>query len=137
MKKYTFLSLILVTFSMIKCSIPNATMPKFEKDNQETILTELKSIGNFEKVAINGSVISSGNDITDILVVQLLNGKEINGDKNQMLEIGKQVMKLTINSIENENEYDKFQVVFIQQAKKGMVTKSFSMPIEFTLGDLK
>lgn len=85
MKKYTFLSLILVTFSMIKCSIPNATMPKFEKDNQETILTELKSIGNFEKVAINGSVISSGNDRTDILVVQLLNGKEINGDKNQML----------------------------------------------------
>ena len=137
MKKYTFLSLILVTFSMIKCSIPNATMPKFEKDNQETILTELKSIGNFEKVAINGSVISSGNDRTDILVVQLLNGKEINGDKNQMLEIGKQVMKLTINSIENENEYDKFQVVFIQQAKKGIVTKSFSMPIEFTLSDLK
>lgn len=137
MKKYTFLSLILVTLSMIKCSIPNATMPKFEKDNQETILTELKSIGNFEKVAINGSVISSGNDRTDILVVQLLNGEEINGDKNQMLEIGKQVMKLTINSIENENEYDKFQVVFIQQAKKGMVTKSFSMPIEFTLSDLK
>ena len=137
MKKYTFLSLILVTLSMIKCSIPNATMPKFEKDNQETILTELKSIGNFEKVAINGSVISSGNDRTDILVVQLLNGKEINGDKNQMLEIGKQVMKLTINSIENENEYDKFQVVFIQQAKKGIVTKSFSMPIEFTLSDLK
>ena len=137
MKKYTFLSLILVTFSMIKCSIPNAIMPKFEKDNQETILTELKSIGDFEKVAINGSLISSGNDRTDILVVQLLNGKEINGDKNQMLEIGKQVMKLTINSIENENEYDKFQVVFIQQAKKGMVTKSFSMPIEFTLSDLK
>lgn len=46
-------------------------------------------------------------------------------------------MKLTINSIENENEYDKFQVVFIQQAKKGIVTKSFSMPIEFTLSDLK
>jgi hypothetical protein len=137
MKKYTFLSLILVTLSMIKCSIPNAKMPKFEKDNQETILTDLKSIGDFEKVAINGSVISSGNDRTDILVVQLLNGKEINGDKNQMLEIGKQVMKLTINSIENENEYDKFQVVFIQQAKKGIVTKSFSMPIEFSLSDLK
>ena len=121
---------------MVSCSIPKAIEPKFEKNNQE-VLKELQSIRNFEKVAVNGSAFSHGSENTDILVVQLINGKDINGEKNQMQQIGKQAMKFVINSIKNENDYDKFQVVFIKQAKKGLINESFTIPIEYNLSDLK
>lgn len=136
MKKNTILSLIFGAFLMVSCSIPNAIEPKFEKNNQE-VLKELQSIGNFEKVAVNGSAFSHGSENTDFLVIQLINGKDINGEKDQMQQIGKQAMKFVINSIKNENDYDKFQVVFIQQAKKGLITTSFTIPIEYNLSDLK
>lgn len=116
------------------CNIPNPVLPKYEKDSNET-LTEIKSLGNFEYVAVNGSVFSHRDVAVHTLVIQLQNGN-IDGSKDQMYEIGKKALKLLVKSIENESEYDKYQVVFIQKSKEELINKSFTIPIEFSLEDL-
>lgn len=68
--------------------------------------------------------------------VELLDPKSIVDyrDKEKMNTLGKEVAELTIKSILNINQYNKIQVIFIEQLNPTLIMKH---PIIFTLPELK
>jgi hypothetical protein len=118
------------------CSLPEVKQAKFQRDSKE-VINELKSLKDFEDAGIKWSAISSKNKTTNILIVQLLNGKDLGDNKTELRNLGNEAIKIVTNSIENESDYEKFQVVFVQKASTGPVTTSFTKQFEYSLDDVR
>ena len=127
---------IAALLALQSCSLPEVKKAKFQKDTKE-VINELKSLKDFEEAEIKWSASSLDNKTTNILIVHLLNGKDLTDNEADLRDLGKEAIKIVISSIENEKDYDKFQVVFIQKASTGLVTTSFTRPFEYSLDELK
>jgi hypothetical protein len=125
-----------ILFVLKGCSLPEVKQAKFQKDTNE-VINELKSLKNFEDAGIRWSANSFDNKTTNILIVQLLNGKGLTDNETELHNLGKEAMKIVNESIENELDYDEFQVVFIQKASAGLVSTSFTRSFEYSLEELK
>ena len=138
MKRHIILTLISAILLLVhSCSFPEVKAPKFERETQ-AVVDDLKALHNFEDAGVNWkTTISTEQSATNILSVTLLNGKNLSEDDGKLKELGKEALKIVINSIENENDYDTFQVVFMQQKSFGIVNKNFSKQFVFDLGSLK
>lgn len=129
------LSIAAVVMSQ-SCSLPEINEAKFQKDTKE-VINELKSLKDFEDAGIKWSARSFDNKTTNILIVELLNGKGLSDNQNELRDLGKKALQVVNNAIENEKDYDKFQVVFIQKASTGPLTTSFTSPFEYSLDELR
>ncbi|MFZ6053075.1 hypothetical protein [Halocola ammonii] len=109
--------------------------PKFERDTEELIV-ELKELSNFENADIRWNVRSFKDTSTYYLVVNLINGKDLPEEDAELKEIGQEAMKIVVNSIENENVFDKFRVVFEEVKQSGAVTRRNKIPFEYSLSDI-
>lgn len=118
------------------CALPEVKQAKFQKDAKE-VINELKSLKDFEDAGIKWSASSFDNKTTNILIVQLLNGKDLSDNNEDLRNLGKEAMQIVNNSIENEKDYDKFRVVFVQKSSTGPVSTSFTRSFEYSLDDLK
>jgi len=118
------------------CALPEVKQAKFQKDAKE-VINELKSLKDFEDAGIKWSASSFDNKTTNILIVQLLNGKDLSDNNEDLRNLGKEAMQIVNSSIENEKDYDKFRVVFVQKSSTGPVSTSFTRPFEYSLDDLK
>ena len=118
------------------CSMPELVEAKFERDSQE-IINDLKALSDFEDAGIRWSATSFKEETKHILYIQLLNGQDLSEKDAELKEIGKKALKIVINSIENEEEYDKFQTVFIQKTSVGPVSKSYTKPFNYSLEELE
>lgn len=118
------------------CSLPEVKEAKFQKDTNE-VIEELKSLSDFEDAGIRWSASSFDDKTTNILIVQLLNGKGLSDNEEELRDLGREAMRIVNGSIENETDYDKFQVVFVRQDSAGPATKSVTKPFEYSLDELK
>lgn len=137
MKKHITLTLISAILLLVhSCSLPQVKTPIFERETQE-IVDDLKALHDFEDAGINWKATTfSGEGTTNILSITLLNGENLSEDNDKLKDVGKEAFKILINSIENEHEYDSFQVIFMQKESFGLVNKSFSKQFVFDLQDL-
>lgn len=136
--KKTILSMLSIAAVLMcqRCSLPEVKEAKFQKDTKE-VINELKSLKDFEDAGIKWSARSFDNKTTNILIVELLNGKGLSDNQDQLRDLGKKALQVVNNAIENEKDYDKFQVVFIQKASTGLLTTSFTRPFEYSLDELQ
>lgn len=118
------------------CSLAEVKPAKFQKDSKD-VINELKSLKDFEDAGIKWSARSFDNKTTNVLTIQLLNGKDLSDNEAELRDLGKEAMQIVNSSIKNEKDYDRFQVVFVQKASTGLVTTSFTRPFEYSLDDLK
>lgn len=125
-----------ILFATQGCSLPEAKQAKFQKDS-EVVIDELKSLNDFEDAGIKWSARSFDNKTTNILIVQLLNGKDLTDNEIELRNLGKAALTIVNNSIENESDYDKFEVVFVQKSSTGPVTTAFTKPFEYSLDELR
>ena len=126
MIKRIFLAIIMIScLVMSNCTMPEMVEAKFEKETEE-IINELKLLKNFEDAGIRWHVTTSGEKNFHSLQVQLLNGEDLSEDEEILKKIGKEALKIVFNSIENEEEYDGFNVMFIQKKSIGIVSSSFN-----------
>lgn len=130
----TLLFSILLGFQ--SCSLPEVKQAEFERDTVE-VINDLKKLSDFEDAGIYFSARSFKEETTYILRIQLVNGKNLSTDASELKELGKEALVIVVNSIENEIDYDKFQVVFVQSESIGPVSSSSTEPFEYTLADLK
>ncbi len=137
--KHLFQTLLL-TFGILTgfqhCSMPEITHAKFERDSGE-VINDLKALGNFENAGIRWSASSFKEETISLLYVELTNGENLSEDDMELKKIGKEALKIVVNSIENEAEYDRFQAVFIQNKSIGLVSKSTTKPFEYNLEELE
>jgi hypothetical protein len=130
--------LCLIALSMLtfqRCSLPEVKKANFERDQQE-VIADVKNLHDFEEVNLKFSTTSFDGHTTHMLIVELLNGNFPNGDDN-LKRIGKDVLKIVLNSISNESDYSKFKVVFVNKGSAGIVTTSVTRPYEYELKDIK
>jgi hypothetical protein len=118
------------------CTLPEVKEAKFEYDTKQ-VLEKLKSLRNFEDAGISWSARSAGDKTTDILIVQFLNGKDLSDNEAELRSLGIEALKIVTGAIENERDYDKFQVVFVQRSNSGPATTSFTRPFDYSLEDLE
>jgi len=137
MKKHIILTLISAILLLLhSCSFPEVKTPIFERETQ-AIVDDLKALHNFEDAGVNWkTTISTEQSATNILSITLLNGENLSEDEDKLKELGKDALKIVVNSIENENDYNSFQVIFMQQKSFGIVNKSFSKQFAFDLENL-
>lgn len=137
MRNHIIIILIIGTLACLHaCFSLGMKEAKFERDIEE-VRSDLKALKNFDDTGIKWMAISTNSKTTHLLKVQLLNGKELSEDDQEMRELGKEVMKIVINSIENESDYDTFQVVFIQKTGIGPLSSGSSRPFTYQLEDLQ
>ena len=126
MIKKVLIAILMITFLvMSNCTLPEMIEAKFEKEPDE-IINELKLLKNFEDAGIRWNVTTSGEESFHSLQVQLLNGENLSEDNEELKKIGKKAFKIVFNSIENESEYDGFNVMFVQKKNIGIVSSSFN-----------
>lgn len=136
--KKTLLSILSIASLLLfqSCSMPEVKPAKFQKDTKE-VINDLKSLKDFEDATIKWSATSFDNKTTNVLIVQLLNGKGLSDNPAELRDLGKEALQVLNRSIENEKDYDRFQVVFIQKASTGLLTTSFTTPFEYSLDELE
>lgn len=124
-----------ILFAPQACSFPEAKHAKFQKDSKE-VINQLKAITDFEDAGIKWRASSFENKTTNILIVELLNGKDLTDHEPELRNLGIEALRIVNNAIENENDYDKFEVVFVQQSSAGPATTAFTKPFEYSLDEL-
>lgn len=105
-----------ILFGFQNCSMPEIKQPKFERNSKE-VMNELKALSNFEDTGTRCRANSFKDEINNFLNVQLVNGGNLSEDDIELNNLGKEALKIVVNSIENEVDYDKFQVISIFQRK--------------------
>ncbi len=128
-----FLSAIMI---MSSCALPELITPQFEKD-KDTVLKEIQDVADFENVEVEFTSTAFKDEKSSILILLLTNGNEKTKDISNMYEIGKDALKILINSISNEEEYNDFKVVFIRSEIVNNVKKNYKEPFDFTLEQLR
>lgn len=129
----TYLTLILLTSLVIGCSLPEVTEAKFEREF-EHVQADLKALDSFENAGVRWSATSFKGESTQSLIVELLNGTE--EDEARMRKIGESAMRIVFDSVENEDEFDIYEVVFIQQSSAGIATKTYKKPFRYEKGEI-
>lgn len=113
-----------------------AKEPRFEKD-KDVVIDELKSLRNFENARVKWSTRSVDRKTVDILAVELVNGQGMIDDENKLRQLGKEALQLTLPAIENESEYERFEVIFIQESRRGILTNTYTRAVQYSPDELK
>ena len=124
--------------------------------SQEEVLEDLKNLYDFDDVKIlwteeqlneDGSrqidenikwtANRTANGVGRNLKVYLTNGIDLPETVEERTEIGKEAMQLVLNSIENEEDYDNFLVVFVHEAVYGGMDMRSENPYGYKLEELE
>jgi hypothetical protein len=116
---------------------PDVIRPKF-KNGYEHVINELKTLKSFEDANVKSSARSKLGikKTTNILIVQLVNGKDMPEDEFALRMLGRHAMKIAVSSIENEHEYDTFQTMFDKKASEGPVNAHTSRSFVYSIYEL-
>jgi hypothetical protein len=134
MRPNTFFFLITI-LTLTACSLREAKEPQFSEDN-DVLFEELRSLRNFEHARVKWDARTFERKTLDVLVVELVNGKGMVDDETELRELGKQALKLTVASIENESEYERLEVIFIRESRRGVLTNTYTRSFQYAPEDL-
>jgi hypothetical protein len=137
MKRTMTLMTIMLGFALLTgCNFGDLKLPKF-KTGTDSLIAEIKQTGNFENVTF-GTTETTYKDSTDrYLNLQLLNGTALPKGDSLLRELGRKVMIMVVNSLENSSDYNNFQVEFIAKAEIGLVNYSSSNRYTYKIEDLQ
>ncbi|MEM7512630.1 MAG: hypothetical protein AAF388_16970 [Bacteroidota bacterium] len=133
MRKIYCIAALLI--GIIGCTFPSVIKPKFEKNSKE-VINDLKSLSDFEEAGIRWNASTFKGESTHELIIQLLNGKDLNRDQEAMNELGKEALKIVFNSIENEAAFQIYKVIFVDKKGIGPVSNSYNQVIIFQPEDV-
>lgn len=125
-----------IVVGLQSCSFPEVKQAKFERDSEQ-VINDLIVLGNFEDARVNFSASSFKGEATNLLSIQLINGTNLNEDASELRNLGREALKILVNSIENEDDYDRFQVIFVQKESEGLVNNNINKPYEYKLEELE
>jgi hypothetical protein len=127
----TFLLLALsCTFTSIK---PNT--PDFITD-QKTIATDIKRLIDPQEISLSGSDLKTQGQSTSELAITLINAENPPKVQDQFSHLAKEIAQLLKRSLKNENQYDRYKIIFLFEKTSGIVTKSKSAEFYFKSSEL-
>ncbi len=136
-KSFTQLAVfVFITAVLVGCFGGNYKKAEFNRDINEVIV-DLKKINDFEDANIKWTVSQFGDNVSHNLKVILKNGKDLPKEDSLLNEIGKDAMRLVVESIDNDTAYTDFIVYFLTENKKGMMNMRMEKPFTYELDELK
>ncbi|MEP0986836.1 hypothetical protein [Ekhidna sp.] len=132
----TFFILILALSNLLSCSIPEPKQAQFERE-VSTIIYDLKQLNGFEDADIQIAVKSFNGKTHHILSIALINGPKSSYEDEVFIRMSKNALKIVIESILNENDYDLFKVTLLRMDKNGLVIQKKTRVFDFLSDDLK
>ncbi len=124
-KKLILLSL--AAMAIVGCTFTTTTIkePVFNKST-DSIQLDISKIVSCQEINVSGKEISKNNKKNSELEIDITNGQNIPTDQNEMIVLAKQLAIVIKKSLQNDNEYQTYKVLFVSKTEKSGVTeKSF------------
>ncbi len=135
MRTFTILTLSLIFF--VGCHFSEPKKIVINKPEEE-IIKELKNLHGFEKVKFSSFAMGGGGDSTEYtLKIYLINGKDLPIGDSLLRELGKKGMKTLFESIDNEEEFSNYKVIFVKESQKGNFKMTEENPFVYGIEDFK
>ena len=125
---------LIAILTLTACSFREAKDPKFRED-KDILLNELRSLRNFENARVKWDARTFENKIIDVLVVELVNGQGMVDDEAELRKLGQEAIKLAVAAIDNESEYERMEVIFIRESRRGVLTNNFTRSFQYAPED--
>ena len=114
-------SLILLTTSCTTTTTKTKN-PSFS-GTTDSLQVDLNKLVSCEHINLDGKEISSNGKTTSELEIDIINGQGIPSDENQMDDLGKQIVLVIKNALQDKNQYDTYTVLFVVRKESGGVTR--------------
>ena len=122
--KKILLGLIIINF-LAGCTTSIVKPKKIEYDSNTTIAEDsLRKLVTCENVDINGKETSRNGKVSAEVQIRIINGKNLPADEMELKGLGKAIASLFKHFITNSNEFDSYQVLFVDQKVNGGATES-------------
>lgn len=136
MKKVKLLAFVLfISITIFSCTFPEIKKAKLEKELNE-IVEDLKNIKDFEDAGFKWGVRTLGDKQSHYLQIQLINGEDLPKEEEILKSIGKEAFVKVFDSIENEEEYDDFKVIFTQKKSLGIASSTVNKEYIYTIEEI-
>jgi hypothetical protein len=89
----------------------------------DSIQIDLAKMVTYENINLNGKEISTNGKVATELEVDILNGKGIPADDNEMKKLGKSIAAELKKALKDKNEYDTYKVLFVTRETSGGVIR--------------
>ena len=89
----------------------------------DNIQIDMNKILTFEHVSLVGKETDKNGKLSSELEVDIINGKNIPVDDNEMKKLGNSIASSLKNALKDRNEYDTYKVLFVSQEVSNGVTK--------------
>jgi len=124
-KKHLTPVIILLSTAFFICCTSTITKRKDPVFNIEisSVQTALNKIVICENINLAGKEITTDGKVTSELEVSIVNGQSIPTDEDQMKDLGKLIAWGLKKSLKDQNEYNKYIVLFVTKVTDGGVTK--------------
>jgi hypothetical protein len=122
-KKLIFLSTLALAITGCTFTKTYLKDPVFSKSTDSTQM-DLNKFISYQEISILGKEILTNNKSNSELDINITNGQNIPTDQNEMIALGKQVAIVIKKSLQNENEYQTYKVLFVTKTENSGVTKN-------------
>ncbi|HSZ34447.1 MAG TPA: hypothetical protein VK772_14120 [Puia sp.] len=124
-RKLIFLSTL--ALAIIGCTFTKTYLknPVFNKSS-DSIQMDLNKFISYQEISVLGKEILTNNKSNSELDINITNGQNIPTDQNEMIALGKQIAIVIKKSLQNENEYQTYRVLFVTKTENSGITKSYS-----------
>ncbi len=116
--------IILAVLVVISCTttITKIKNPVFGK-SIDSLQVNLSKIVTCENVDLDGLEINTNGEISTVLEIHITNGQNIPTDDNQLNELGKQIATEVKGVLQDKNEYQTYEVLFITKTENAGITR--------------
>lgn len=134
--KPIFILSIALMSTLSRCNLPEMKSLKYSGDS-EKVEEDLKHLGKFKQAGVLSTTESYNGHVTYSLTITLYNGKSIPADEEGKEEMARKAMKIVVDAIENESEYDLFLVKIVDDFDIGIFSKTEYSNFEFTKEEIE
>jgi hypothetical protein len=141
LKKYSttfkFLPLIIVIIISSGCttSVTRAKNPVFAVENS-VIQQNLLEVVTCQHINLDGKEVTTNGTKKTAIEIDVTNGKEIPEDQYKMTELGKKIATIIKKALKDQNEYEQYTVLFIEEKSSNGITSRKWKGHDFKTTDL-
>lgn len=112
------------------CTYTHTYTPAFNR-TPKGVLDSINKKYAFENIQIQGKTTTGKEGINSILIIRLVNGKNLPADTEKMVALAQQLAHKVKSIVKNPETINSFEVHFDTKTVKGDTTSTQSMMMEF------
>lgn len=102
----------------------------------EQVQRDLNQLVSCENVNLDGMEVTTDGKTDSELEIDIINGKDIPADDDQMISLGKSIASDLKRSLKDQNQYNSYKVLFVKKQTDGGVTQRSWRGKVFNTGEL-